>query len=213
MSGDETGSHVFAVRHGETEWSLNGRHTGVTDLPLTDRGRALATELKPALEREIFALVLVSPLDRARETCVLAGLGERAVIDPDLMEWNYGQYEGLTTEQIRRKDPDWNVFRDGCPGGETPEQVGKRADRIIARTRGCRGNVALFSHGHFLRVIGARWIEQQPQDGQHFLLDTGTICVLGYYRDVPAIKIWNEPPQAMTDRESPASGTQAMWPQ
>ena len=150
--------NVFAIRHGETAWSLSGQHTGTTDIPLTDNGRRLAERLRPVLARETFALVLVSPLQRARETCELAGLGEAAVIDPDLVEWNYGEYEGLTPKQIRKAAPGWLIFRDGCPGGEAPEQVGARVDRVIARARAVVGDVALFAHGHVLRVLAARWI-------------------------------------------------------
>jgi broad specificity phosphatase PhoE len=185
--------NVFAIRHGETEWSLSGQHTGVTDIPLTDNGRRLAEELRPVLAKEAFALVLVSPLQRARETCALAGLGDNAAIEEDLMEWNYGEYEGLTRRQIKSAVPDWMLFRDGCPGGETPEQVGRRADRVIARIRTLNDDVALFAHGHVLRVLAARWIGLPPEGGQHFLLDTGTLCVLGYYRSEPAIRIWNGP--------------------
>ena len=184
--------NVCAIRHGETAWSLSGKHTGVTDIPLTDNGRRRAEALRPVLAKETFALVLVSPLRRARETCALAGLGESAAVDPDLMEWNYGEYEGLTPKQIHDVTPDWMIFRDGCPGGETPEQVGVRVDRVIARARAVRGNVALFAHGHVLRVLAARWIGLPAERGQHFLLDTGTLCVLGYYYNVPVIKLWNE---------------------
>ena len=143
---------VYLIRHGETEWSLSGQHTGSTDIPLTENGRKVAQLLEPVLARETFALVLTSPLQRARKTCELAGLGERAEIDRDLMEWNYGEYEGLTSREIREKAPGWLLFNDGCPGGETPEQVGDRADRVIARARGEQGNVVLFAHGHLLRV-------------------------------------------------------------
>ena len=188
------GPKLFCIRHGETEWSLDGRHTGVTDIPLTHNGRRLAERLKPALAKETFARVLVSPLQRARETCELAGLGEAAVIDPDLMEWNYGEYEGLTPKQIQEKHPGWLIFRDGCPGGETPEQVAERADRVIAAVRAVGGEVALFSHGHMLRVLGVRWIGLPPLAGKRLLLDTGTICVLSYYRSIPAIRVWNAPP-------------------
>jgi broad specificity phosphatase PhoE len=184
---------VYLLRHGETEWSLNGRHTGVTDVPLTKNGRMAAQLLRPILAKEIFALVLTSPLERARETCELAGLGERANLERDLMEWNYGEYEGLTTEQIRMTRPGWSVFRDGCPGGESPEQVGARADRVLAKVRAAEGNVALFAHGHILRVVAARWINLSPSYGEHFLLDTATLNILGYYRESPAFKIWNAP--------------------
>jgi probable phosphoglycerate mutase len=184
---------VFCIRHGETEWSLNGRHTGVTDIPLTDNGRRLAERLRPVLARQSFALVLVSPLQRAQETCRLAGLGDVAVVEPELREWNYGEYEGLTPDQIQQRDPDWLIFRDGCPGGETPDQVGARADKVIARARAAGGDVALFSHGHMLRVLGARWIGLPAGGGVRFLLDTGTVCILGDYRGTPAIKEWNAP--------------------
>ena len=182
---------VFPIRHGETEWSLNGRHTGTTDLPLTENGRRLAASLKPALAKERFTLVLVSPMRRARETCELAGLGGAAVVDRDLMEWNYGDYEGLTTDQIHAQRPGWQIFRDGCPNGETPAEVGARADRVIARARAAGGEAALFAHGHILRVLAARWIGLPPEGGQHFLLGTGTLSVLSDYRGAPAIDVWN----------------------
>jgi broad specificity phosphatase PhoE len=184
---------VFAIRHGETAWSLSGQHTGTTDIPLTDNGRRLAEQMGPVLARHAFGLVLCSPMQRARDTCRLAGLGDAAMIDPDLVEWNYGNYEGLTLEQIRETVPDWLIFRDGCPAGEMPEQVGARVDRVIARARAAKTDVALFAHGHVLRVLGARWIGLPAGAGQHFLLDTGTLCVLGRYREVPAVKIWNGP--------------------
>ena len=184
---------VYLLRHGETEWSLNGRHTGVTDIPLTENGRKLARQLQPILAREKFVMVLTSPLQRARDTCELAGLGTLAGVDRDLMEWNYGEYEGLTTEQIRQTRPDWSVFSDGCPGGESPLQVSVRADRIVSRVRAMDGNVALFSHGHILRVLAARWINLSASYGENFLLDTATLNVLGYYRESPAFKIWNAP--------------------
>jgi broad specificity phosphatase PhoE len=185
--------NVFAIRHGETAWSLSGQHTGTTDIPLTDNGRRLAERIRPVLAREKFALVLVSPLQRARETCERAGLGAKAVIDSDLVEWNYGKYEGLTPKQIHEEAPGWLIFRDGCPGGEAPDQVGARADRSIARARSVDGDVALFAHGHVLRVLVARWIGLPAGAGQHFLLDTGTLNVLGDYRGTPAVKIWNAP--------------------
>jgi probable phosphoglycerate mutase len=186
---------VYLLRHGETEWSLNGRHTGVTDIPLTENGRRIARLLQPILAKEKFALVLTSPLQRARETCELAGLGTLASIDRDLMEWNYGEYEGVTTEQIRQTKPNWSIFRDGCPGGESSLEIGARADRIVAKVRAVDGNVALFSHGHFLRVLAARWINLSASYGEHFLLDTATLNILGYYREAPAFKIWNAPLQ------------------
>ena len=185
---------VFAIRHGETEWSLSGRHTGTTDIPLTENGRRLAAQLRPVLINENFSLVLVSPRQRAQETCRLSGLRNQAVVDPDLAEWDYGTYEGLTRQEIQKRNPGWMVFRDGAPGGETPEQVGVRLDRVIARAREADGDVALFAHGHVLRALAARWIGFSVQDGQRFLLGTGTLCILGHYRDVPAIKVWNGAP-------------------
>jgi broad specificity phosphatase PhoE len=192
---------VFVMRHGETAWSVSGRHTSTTDLPLTDNGRRLAERLRPVLAREAFARVFVSPMRRARETCELADLGNVAIIDPDLAEWNYGEYEGLTPEQIHEKAPHWLVFRDGCPGGEMPEQVGARVDRLIARVRAVEGNVALFAHGHILRVLVARWIGLPPGAGQHFLLDTGTLGVLSHYYELPAVRVWNGPLPAQDERQ------------
>ena len=191
MSTEE--QKVYLLRHGETEWSLNGRHTGVTDIPLTENGRIAARLLKPILANVTFTLVLSSPLQRARETCELAGLGQFANVEPDLIEWNYGEYEGLTTEQIRSTRSGWSVFRDGCPGGESPEQVGARADRVITKVHAAAGNVALFGHGHFTRVLAARWINLSANYGENFLLDTATLNVLGYYRESPAFMIWNAP--------------------
>jgi probable phosphoglycerate mutase len=184
---------IVAIRHGETEWSLTGRHTGTTDIPLTDNGRRLAHLLCPALGRYTFGFVLVSPLQRARETCELSGLGAAAVVDHDLAEWNYGDYEGLTPKQIHERSPGWLIFRDGCPGGESPAQIGARVDRVITRARASASDVALFAHGHVLRVLAARWVGLPAGAGQHFLLDTGTLCVLGDYRGLPAVKTWNAP--------------------
>jgi broad specificity phosphatase PhoE len=185
--------NLFAIRHGETAWSLSGQHTGITDLPLTDNGRRLAERMRPALANEAFALVLVSPLQRARETCERAGLGKEAIIDPDLVEWNYGKYEGLTSTQIHEAAPGWVIFRDGCPDGEAPEQVGVRVDRVIARVRAAKGDVALVAHGHVLRVLAARWLGLPVGAGQHFLLDTGTLSVLSHYNETPVVKTWNRP--------------------
>ena len=197
---------VVAVRHGETDWSLNGRHTGTTDIPLTDNGRRLAELLRPALSGWKFALVLVSPLQRARKTCELAGVAASAIVEPDLVEWNYGTYEGLTPEQIHEHAPGWLIFRDGCPDGETPEQVGARADRVIARARAVAGDVALFAHGHVLRVLVARWLGLPAGAGQHFLLDTGTLNVLDRYHGIPALKIWNSPLAGYASRGSAING-------
>jgi beta-phosphoglucomutase family hydrolase len=193
---------VFAIRHGETVWSLTGQHTGTTDIPLTDNGRRLAERMRPVLAKNAFELVLCSPMQRARETCELAGLGDQAVVDPDLVEWNYGEYEGLTPEEIHKLAPGWLIFRDGCPGGETPEQVGARMDRVIARSRAVGGDVVLFAHGHVLRVLGARWIGLPSGGGEHFLLDTGTLCILSHYRDIPAVRTWNGP---LTDASAVAA--------
>jgi len=184
---------VYLLRHGETAWSLSGEHTGVTDIPLTENGRAAARLLRPILAAESFALVLTSPLGRARETCDLAGLGHAAVVEPDLIEWNYGEYEGVTTAEIRRTRPGWTVFRDGCPGGESPAEISARADRVLAKVRAAGGNVALFGHGHFSRVLASRWVGLSAGHGEHFLLDTATLSVLSYYRQSRAFKIWNAP--------------------
>ena len=184
---------IYLIRHGETEWSRGGKHTGVTDVPLTEQGRKIARLLQPVLAQENFVVVMSSPLQRARDTCELAGLGKVAVIEPDLVEWNYGEYEGLTTKQIQSVRPGWSVFHHGCPGGESPEQVAGRADRVLAKVRATDGNVALFAHGHILRVIAARWVNQPPSFGEHLLLDTATLNVLGYYYDTPALKTWNAP--------------------
>jgi len=184
---------VFLIRHGETEWSLSGQHTGITDIPLTENGRTMPRLLAPILAKVTFARIFTSPLKRARETCELAGLGERAEIDHDLVEWNYGDYEGLTTKEIHAKTPDWMLFRDGCPGGDGPEDVARRVDSVIGRVRAVEGDVALFAHGHVFRVFVARWIGLQATAGCHFVLDTATVGVLSYYRDVPAIKRWNAP--------------------
>jgi broad specificity phosphatase PhoE len=182
---------VYLVRHGETQWSLSGQHTGITDIPLTENGRKVAKLLEPVLANENFALVLTSPLERARKTCELAGLGERAEIDRDLMEWNYGAYEGLTPKQIHAHSAGWMLFSDGCPGGESPDQVGARVDRVIARVRAVEGHVALFAHGHIFRVFAARWLGLPATAGCHFLLDTATLNILSYYRGIPAVKRWN----------------------
>jgi probable phosphoglycerate mutase len=184
---------VFLIRHGETAWSVSGQHTGLTDLPLTPQGRAAAKRLAPRLAGTDFALVLTSPLERARSTCELAGLGGRMQVDPDLAEWNYGAYEGLTPEEIGRTAPGWMIFSDGCPGGESPDQVSARVDRVIGRVHAVGGPVALFAHGHVFRVFVARWIGLPATHGRHFLLDTSTLNVLGYYRGHPAVQCWNAP--------------------
>ena len=188
--------NLFVLRHGETAWSLTGQHTGLTDLPLTDNGRRRAAKLRPVLAKETFTLVLVSPLQRARQTCELAGLGEEAVVDPDLAEWNYGAYEGLTSAQIHETAPGWLIFRDGCPGGEAPPQVAARVDRVIARARAVEGDVALFAHGHVLRVLATRWLGLPMLAGQQFLLDPATSSVLGDAGEVAVVRVWNGSPPA-----------------
>jgi len=184
---------ILLIRHGETEWSLSGQHTGLSDIPLTENGRVVAARWKPLLSARSFDLVLTSPLQRARVTCELAGLAPQAKTDRDLLEWNYGRYEGLTSKQIRSERPDWMIFRDGCPDGESPGEIGARVDRVITTVRAVKGDVALFAHGHVLRVLGARWIGLDPLGASHLLLDTATACVLSSYRGVPAIKRWNAP--------------------
>lgn len=179
------------VRHGETEWSRSGRHTSFTDVPLTELGREQARALVPRLALHQFAAVLTSPRERARETCALAGLGERAAIIDDLAEWNYGDYEGRTRTEICREVPDWTIFSAGAPGGEQPADVSGRADRVITRAMAVDGPVALFSHGHFLRVIGARWIGLAAGDGALLALDTATLSVLGYEREQRVLRLWN----------------------
>jgi len=182
---------VVLIRHGETAWSRSGQHTGRTDLPLTAAGEAVAGRLAPVLAQEPFSLVLCSPLQRARRTCELAGLGGQARLDPDLAEWNYGAYEGLTSAEIRERQPGWLVFQDGCPDGESPAQVGERADRVIRRVREHGGRAALVAHGHLLRVLTARWLGLPPSHGAHFLLDTATLSILSSYSGLPALKCWN----------------------
>lgn len=182
---------IFIVRHGETEWSAQGRHTGRTDLALTPAGRQQALRLQGELGPERFELVLSSPLRRARETCELAGFGDRAELCDDLEEWDYGRYEGLTRVEILAQDPNWNLWRDGCPGGETPAQVGARADRVLARLRALDGNALAFAHGHVLRVLTARWLEMEPAAGSRFRLDAAELSILGHEHDNDVILRWN----------------------
>jgi len=180
---------VIIARHGETEWSRDRRHTGLTDIPLTDTGREQARALAPTLAGRSFAAVLSSPLSRAAETCRLAGLEPE--LDGDLVEWDYGDYEGITTDEIRRERPDWVLWRDGCPSGEQAAAVGARVDRVIERIRGLDVDVAVFAHGHILRVLAARWIELGPEAGALLALDTATLSTLGYERETPVVKRWN----------------------
>jgi broad specificity phosphatase PhoE len=184
---------IVLVRHGETEWSKDGRHTGRTDIPLTENGRRQARALGQALSDWSFGRVLSSPLQRAVETCRLAGLGDLMETTDDLLEWDYGEYEGITTAEIRRARPDWYLWRDGCPGGERPEDVGRRADRVIAAIGDSDSDVALFAHGHVLRVIAARWLGLGPDGGALLALSTATISVLGYERETRVVRRWNAP--------------------
>jgi broad specificity phosphatase PhoE len=185
---------LYLARHGETAWSLSGQHTGLTDLPLTPRGEENARHLGARLKNLTFAKVLTSPLQRAKSTCELAGFGIAAEVDPDLVEWNYGDYEGKTSAEIHKTRADWQLFRDGCPGGETLAAIGERADRVIARARAVTGNVLLFSSGHILRVLTARWLGLDPSGGRCFVLDTATISMLGYEHNLhePVIRVWNQ---------------------
>lgn len=186
---------VYLIRHGETAWSLSGQHTGRTDIPLTAHGEAEARQLAVRLQGIRFGRVLTSPLQRARRTCELAGLGASAHSDPDLAEWDYGSYEGRTTADIRRERPGWDLMRDGAPGGESAGQVSGRVDRCIARLRELDGNVAVFSHGHLGRVLAVRWIGLQASDGRHLLLDTSSIGILTHdvdHDNAAVIELWNE---------------------
>jgi len=185
---------IYLARHGETAWSLTGQHTGVTDLPLTERGEQNAQSLAGRLRGITFVQVFTSPLRRARRTCELAGFGAVAELDPDLVEWNYGEYEGVRTADILAKRPKWQLFRDGCPGGESPAQIGSRADRVVARLRPIAGNVLLFSSGHFLRVLTARWLGVEPGAGRYFVLSTASLSALGYEHDATesVIRLWND---------------------
>jgi probable phosphoglycerate mutase len=185
---------VVLVRHGETEWSKDGRHTGRTDIPLTEQGREEARHLGPELKAWTFRLVLSSPLERAMETCRLAGYGDAVQPRPDLMEWDYGTYDGKTSKQIRAARPDWSLWRDGGPDGETADDVGRRVDRVIAEVRRTQGDVLLFAHGHVLRVLTARWLEESPAAGRHYALGTAALGVLGYEHEEPVIQRWNQPP-------------------
>jgi broad specificity phosphatase PhoE len=183
---------VYLARHGETEWSLSGRHTGLTDIPLTPRGEANARQLGLRLRGMDFSRIFSSPLMRARRTCELAGFGERTEIDPNLVEWNYGDYEGRRTVDIRQERPDWKLFRDGCPNGESFAALTARADRVIERLRESGGNVLLFSHGHFLRTLAARWLSLPVQDARLLMLSTAALSALSYEHDEPAIQFWND---------------------
>ena len=185
---------IYLARHGETEWSLSGQHTGLSDIPLTARGERNARQLGGRLAGLTFAHVFTSPLKRARRTCELAGFGAQAVVDPDLVEWDYGDYEGKKTADIRRQRPDWELFRDGCPKGESVADVGARADRVIARLRALHSDALVFSSGHFLRVLGARWCGLEPGTGKSLYLSTAALSAVGYEHglDSPVLRLWND---------------------
>ncbi|HWC50164.1 MAG TPA: histidine phosphatase family protein [Nitrospira sp.] len=186
---------VYLARHGETAWTISRQHTGLTDLPLTERGERTARRLGDRLEGLAFAKVLTSPLQRASRTCELAGFKAVAEVDKDLVEWDYGEYEGRRTAEIRAERPDWELFRDGCPGGESPHEVAVRADRIVKRVREVSGNVLVFTSGHFLRVLATRWLGLEPSvNSKFFMLSTASLSALGYEHDVtrPVIRLWNE---------------------
>lgn len=185
---------IYLARHGETAWSLSGHHTGLTNLPLTERGERNARRLGERLKGMTFAKVFTSPLQRAARTCELAGFGETAEVEPDLLEWDYGKYEGRKTADIHKERPGWYIFRDGCPGGESPDQVGARADRVVSRVRAVQGDVLIFSSGHFLRVLAARWLGLEPGAGRYFLLSTASLSALGYEhnRSQPIIRLWDD---------------------
>jgi len=200
---------IYLARHGETAWSLSGQHTGITDLPLTEAGERIARRLAGRLAGLTFCKVFTSPLQRAKRTCELAGFGAVAEIDPDLVEWNYGQYEGRTGAEIHAERPDWQLFRDGCPGGESPQQVAVRADRVVSRVRAVQGDVLLFSSGHFIRVLACRWIGVEPTvNARSFMLSTASLSALGYEHDFsrPVICLWNDTQHVMTER-APEDGS------
>ena len=185
---------VYLARHGDTAWTLSGQHTGRTDLPLTQNGERNARRLGERLQDMTFGKVFTSPLQRAARTCALAGFGAVSEVLPDLTEWDYGRYEGLRSSEIFKERPDWHLFRDGCPGGESPNQVGERADRVIERVRAVAGNTILFSSGHFLRVLASRWLALDPSSGRHFVLSTASISALSYEHTLsqPIIRLWND---------------------
>jgi broad specificity phosphatase PhoE len=185
--------NLWLIRHGETAWSLTGAHTGRTDLPLTSRGEEQAEALRAQLAAHHFAMVLTSPAQRARRTCELAGLGGAAIVEPNLAEWDYGAYEGRATEEIHRERPGWSLFRDGVPGGETLDQVGARARAVVERVQDSPGDVALFAHGHILRILTALWLDLPPGGAQYFALGTATISILGYEHTNRVIRYWNLP--------------------
>jgi broad specificity phosphatase PhoE len=185
---------IYLARHGETAWSISGQHTGLTDLPLTPQGEENAKRLGERLKTLKFSKVFTSPLKRAARTCELAGFGGVAEVDRNLVEWNYGDYEGLRTAEIHAKRPDWQLFRDGCPGGESPQQIGVRANGVVERLRAINGNVLVFSSGHFLRVLAAHWLGLETAGGRFLMLSTASLSILSYENNLaqPAIKLWND---------------------
>lgn len=184
---------IYLIRHGATEWAMNGRHTGRSDIPLTEEGREAAKQFIPVFREVKFDVVLSSPMQRARDTCKLAGLGEQMQVDDDLLEWDYGDYEGITTPEIRKTVPGWTVFTHPCPNGETIGHISARAERVIERISPVKGNVVLFSHGHFLRVLACRWVREDAVFGQHLLLGTSTLSILAVDREIRVVRTWNGP--------------------
>jgi probable phosphoglycerate mutase len=205
MSQSSSLSEIWLARHGETAWTISHQHTGRTDIPLTERGDCNAVSLADRLRGTTFAKVYASPLQRARRTAELAGFGSVAEIDPELIEWDYGQYEGLRTAEIRQSRRDWWLFRDGCPGGESVADVGARADRVIAKLRRSAGRTLLFGHSHFFRVLAARWLELPPSAGSLFFLGTASLSILGYEHTTnePAVRLWNDDRHVRSEPPSP----------
>lgn len=201
----ETLPIVYLARHGETAWSLTGQYTGLTDLPLTEHGESTARRLGERLLGLRFARVFTSPLQRASRTCELAGFRAVAEVDPDLVEWNYGQFEGRRSAEVHAEHPDWQLFRDGCPGGESPQQISARADRVVSRVRAISGDVLLFSSGHFIRVLATRWLGLEPTaNSRYFMLSTASLSALGYENSLsrPVIRLWNETRHVETELDS-----------
>ena len=202
---------TYLARHGETAWTITGQHTGRTDLPLTERGEVNAHRLGERLGGRTFAKVFSSPLRRAMRTCELAGFGSVAQIDADLVEWDYGKYEGRLTVDILKERPDWQLFRDGCPGGESPQQVAARADRVVSRVRAVTGDVLVFSSGHFLRVLATRWIGSEAINGKSLMLGTASLSALGYEHSIsdPAIRLWNDTHHVLASNDQDAARAHA----
>ena len=183
---------IYLIRHGETEWTLSGQHTGSTDIPLTKNGENQAKLLGDRLRGHAFQTILASPLQRAQQTCAIAGLLKTAQIDPNLVEWNYGDFEGMTSAQINKMQPNWSIFSNGAPNGESVADIGKRADKVLAKIQSLHGDVALFSHGHFLRALAARWLQLPAQDGRLFALFPGSLSILGFEKNTQVLFLWND---------------------